>query len=1271
MNQSRNIELGTFNWDSTKLRDEVAANFLHLEKLKDSVKDNTGLLKFYNNVIKDLEKKIEKEREEQEKLNRELDRGHITLDEYTAALDQSNQAIDQFITEQDQAVRQQAQLAREITDTTREIGELNTEQRELNRLMAAGRTEINQNEGAYKELNNELNALKTEAKNLGAELALMERNGMKESEPERYRELAAAFAEASTNARELNDQFVEIDASVGDNQRNVGNYKSAITGAFSEITGGLAQMASGDIKGGFESVKEGFKGMKTAAAEAFAFIMANPLVALAAGLLAVGAGIYKGVQAMIEYNESIKESIKLTQDLTGFEGQAADQVRVRGQALADTFGGEYQEYLKTANTLAKQLGITYEEAFDKIEQGFVRGANANGDFLDRLSEYGPLLNKYGFNLDEIIGLQIQAQEQGLFGDKFEDSIKEAGLSLEEFTKAQSDAISNAFGKQFADKISHDVNSGAITVKDALILMSAEAKKQGISVQQFGVLTADVFKGAGEDIGGARVMFENIYEGVNNLKEPLTAVQQKTLDLSKANLELAKAKDDALKSDKLMEFMGNWDMFLVQAETIFYKFIDLLMDGISWFDRITGSSEVLSETWDVLKENVNTLWGFIETLAGVFNDLFDALGLSSSGTESYLKSVLKVMNPLSLLKAALQLVGAGVKGFTAIIENSRITLTTWAIAAKSIFAQIVDAAKSFMALDFAGGLQKLKNINLSEEYTKARKEAERIVALNRTKKEKAITEPAPEKDNNNASDKNKTTTQADRDAAAKAAAEAAKKAAADAKAAQNKKIADAKKAAEEAKKALEEEAKRVIDIAKTTAEQKADIAKTELADYIATNAEKLKDDKNLSKEKLKNELAYYDELKKKQVEANNKEKEAKVFAVQQKIDEINKKIDLGKQLNENDKAEILNHKGEIDNINKEFSTKEKELTNDTNEKKKELNKKYEEQIQEQRKLSQAISYQQRILDLEVQGNSEFEIRKLQEERRFQDELKSWAEENEIKMDLDNDKYLSDQEIQVQRDELKNQYDLAKDENERQRIQTQLDGLDFMVAQSAENQKKIDKATQQAKVDIFASAFGSIKSLFGESTAVGKAAAIAETTINTYKAAQAAYAAGASLGGPLGAVMGPILAGLAVASGLKNVQKIVSVKADKAADGMLIGPSHKQGGIPIKTPNGMIEAEGGEVIINKRSSALYRRELSAINLAGGGVKFADGGILGSSIAASNLSTVQNSITASLDINAMADIFRESIAEGAERGTYSGSQNGINDLSTNNNIAKGANH
>jgi TP901 family phage tail tape measure protein len=65
-------------------------------------------------------------------------------------------------------------------------------------------------------------------------------------------------------------------------------------------------------------------------------------------------------------------------------------------------------------------------------------------------------------------------------------------------------------------------------------------------------------------------------------------------------------------------------------------------------------------------------------------------------------------------------------------------------------------------------------------------------------------------------------------------------------------------------------------------------------------------------------------------------------------------------------------------------------------------------------------------------------------------------------------------------------------------------------------------------------------------------------------------------------------------------------DLSGGGVFSGKSHKQGGIKFHTGGTLMEAEGGEAIINKQSTSMFRNELSAINQAGGGVKFADGGI-----------------------------------------------------------------
>ena len=89
--------------------------------------------------------------------------------------------------------------------------------------------------------------------------------------------------------------------------------------------------------------------------------------------------------------------------------------------------------------------------------------------------------------------------------------------------------------------------------------------------------------------------------------------------------------------------------------------------------------------------------------------------------------------------------------------------------------------------------------------------------------------------------------------------------------------------------------------------------------------------------------------------------------------------------------------------------------------------------------------------------------------------------------------------------------------------------------SDNKEALAKAEKDAAIDIAAAGFGAIAQLAGESSAVGKAAAVAATVINTYKGAQSAYAD--TIGGP---VIKGVAAAIAVATGLASVKKIVSTK-----------------------------------------------------------------------------------------------------------------------------------
>lgn len=1245
-NSGENIDLGSFDWDTSKIEQKVALNTQEQQRLAAQIKATKDMVKQQSKEIADLEKIIESETKAQEDLNKKLQQGTITQEAYSEELAKSNELLEASIQEQQSLAQAQAQAILVTNRQERAVKDLREENSELNRLLRAGREDIQENENAYRDLNKELNALKTEAKNLGAQMVIMEREGNNTGEA--YEQLKKRWEEASAEADKLNADFKRLDKAIGDNQRTVGDYRDQIKNAFSDMTVGFNQLLSGQVQEGFDTIKDGFKNAISGAKQLAVTLAANPLLLAATAIIAIGAGIAAGVNEIFKYNEAIAPAIKLTEQLTGLSDKAADSVRIRAQSLADTFDGEFSEILKTANALSSQLGISFDEAFDKIQAGYVRGADASGDFLERLREYAPLLQKFGFDLDEIIGLQIQAQQAGIFNDKFEDSLKEAGLSLTEFTKAQADALTNAFGRDFGDKIFNAVNSGAMTVKDSLLLIGSEAKKQGLSVQQTAQLTADVFKGAGEDAGGALTIFQNLYEGINKLDEPLTKTQELTMKLASANNDLATAKDNALKSDSVMAFQKNLEIFWVKAQTIFYGFVESLGDAMSWIDEVTGASDSLVDTWNALVSFAGDIGEAIDAVVDVFSDLFDALGLNSEGTKGMASEFFRAINPLNIFKTVLAGVSAAVRSFSNFIEANRVNISAFAITVKSVLKQIGDAVKGFDITDPLASLEKLKNIDIASTYKNATKEAQKLVEANKALKNQG--DPSLSKNVDPGVKTNKTgginPNDALRDKEAKAA-----------EAARSKAQKDAEKAAADATKLLEEESKKSIEIERQRALNASAIAKSELAEYISMNAEKYRDDKRLTHAKLQEQLDYFEEVKKQQQQLNALEQESAEKAVQVKLDEINKKEQAGKVLTENEINERLSLNEQLEVIVAEYQNRDLALETEALTKKKEANQAYLTAISEQRTLHDALMYQQKILALENEQNQEIAIQRATLDYQTQAELEEFLKKNNLKRLSDEENYTVDQEIILQRKEIQSQIDAEDDVNEKMRLQNQLDGMAVIQQNAALKQKQIDKTVQDAKVDAFASAFGSISKLLGEGTAAGKAAAVAETTMNTYKAATAAYAAGASLGGPLGAVMGPVLAGLAVASGIQNVKKIIATKADTKGGNFYDGGFTGFGG--KYEPRGTVHA--GEIVWSqddiKRAGGVAVAEAMRPTSA----TYTSGGVAGS-----YLSNVQNSVS---DSEKTLSLSEDAVGQIAGA-IYEGSQKGIGDMADNRSVQENSN-
>lgn len=163
------------------------------------------------------------------------------------------------------------------------------------------------------------------------------------------------------------------------------------------------------------------------------------------------------------------------------------------------------------------------------------------------------------------------------------------------------------------------------------------------------------------------------------------------------------------------------------------------------------------------------------------------------------------------------------------------------------------------------------------------------------------------------------------------------------------------------------------------------------------------------------------------------------------------------------------------------------------------------------------------------------------------------------------------------------------------------------------EKIAKEEANAKLAMAGDLAGQLSSLLGEETAAGKAVAITQATINTYLGATKALAQGGFFGIAQAAVV--------IATGLAQVGKIISIKAEKpeinkptgryergGKMALFGGNRHSEGGTILRGSDGsVLEVERGEAaFVLNRSATSAISALSALNQAHGGNSFSMPGL-----------------------------------------------------------------
>ena len=381
----------------------------------------------------------------------------------------------------------------------------------------------------------------------------------------------------------------------------------------------------------------------------------------------------------------------------------------------------------------------------------------------------------------------------------------------------------------------------------------------------------------------------------------------------------------------------------------------------------------------------------------------------------------------------------------------------------------------------------------------------------------------------------------------------------------------------------EEQKRKLeqDFAKTKVDLSINVVQQELAMYEQLNQSKISNEGRLTAE----------------IVTQEQQRQAAIY--QMKVEALEKEKQLKEEANQWDYAQQQAHELALLQLKQEHDTKGLEL-----------DKQFKQQQREDEKAQRELDFQDKLLKMQEEGAHQWDIEAEQMSQRHDQEMQGIEQ-------LLADKKITEDQYQVMRANTERKHDL----------------------EILEHRKKVE----EGKMQLASTTFGQAKQLFGEHTAVGKAAAIAEATINTYLGITKALSAYPP---PYNAIM----AGITGAMGFMNVNKIMTTTVKYAEGGPVSGRSHAEGGVPFSVAGvGGYEMEGGEYVVNKRATARYFPILELINNSTrhGGRNpfyFAQGDIVR-----------QAKVSTHIDLTELTEAVRAGALQGTQQGALEGTQEG----------------
>jgi hypothetical protein len=575
----------------------------------------------------------------QQEVNKALQQGAKVQNEQNKANQQAQKVEQEKQKTSQQALKteqEKQKVQRETIKTQRE--QAKEAERQANAQAKADKATRDAN-SAYKQLERNTRELKNQSKELGAQMLRLEADGRKNSTE--YQRLAQTYQQVTQKAREGDAQLKKLDRTVGDNFRNVGNYRDAL-GGLQNVLGqfGLAFGIGSTVQYATRAVMD--------------FEQVN---ATLSAVLGTTMDKTKGLQQIQRdlgktsgFTASQVGELQLELARLGFTEKDLNSATESVLMLAKASGSELGRSAEVAGATLRGFGLSANETqrvVDVMAKSFDVSALGMENFAESMKYVAPVAKSAGVSIEETTAMLGVLSNVGISGSQAGTALRRILGEMAKTGKPASEALADLAQKGITLADAEDeVGKNAQTALLALVDNTEGMRQMTLQLQQAEGASKKTATTMGDTLGGSLNRLRGAFEGyILDLNEGTGAGEKlrNGIEFLTENLETI--------LDAVITLADMWVKYKVitLAQIGYNKLMQTSfmqtatqMGGLTGV--INGAKGALASFGNMIKQNIAGIAVFaLYSLYQRWSQVNEALGLAKKNNEDVAKAQREVTN----------------------------------------------------------------------------------------------------------------------------------------------------------------------------------------------------------------------------------------------------------------------------------------------------------------------------------------------------------------------------------------------------------------------------------------------------------------------------------------------------------------------------------------------------------------------------------------------------------------------------------------------------